>query len=483
MSADEDPAGTGKPAEDAVPAGVETPADGVAPSDGPADPPRGAGEHRPINPIFRARQALHRQIDRADQWREADRALVMRLDAPIVSNERRDAPAPAPEKAARVRVVGEVATRSATLDSLPSWLVRGGVGAWLLLGIVTAVSLVFIGTAQVIPVFIGVFIALVITAILYPLVSFFARFMPRYPATFLGLLTALAVVAALIAYVVSSVTSQWDSLARQFSDGLDTIVDFLEHGPLPVHLTQQELVDTVQSLVEQGQEYVQSNAPSLAGEVLSNAGSIVDVFVVLALALFTAIFLLASGGRMWRWFLNELPAHLRERVHRAAGAGWYTFAGYARGTVILALTDAVMAGIFLQVVGVPLAAPLAVLVFIGAFVPIIGAPAAMLVAMVVALASKGFIAMVVVGLGVAGIGQIEGHILQPLIMGRQVSLHPVVVGLAVAVGTFSAGLLGAVVAVPLVSVAWSVYSELHTKDAPVVGELPRYNAAEKGEKA
>ena len=341
----------------------------------------------------------------------------------------------------------------------------------------------FIGTAQVIPVFIGVFIALVITAILYPLVSFFARFMPRYPATFLGLLTALAVVAALIAYVVSSVTSQWDSLARQFSDGLDTIVDFLEHGPLPVHLTQQELVNTVQNLVEQGQKYVQSNAPSLAGEVLSNAGSIVDVFVVLALALFTAIFLLASGGRMWRWFLNELPARLRERVHRAAGAGWYTFAGYARGTVILALTDAVMAGVFLQVVGVPLAAPLAVLVFIGAFVPIIGAPAAMLVAMVVALASKGFIAMVVVGLGVAGIGQVEGHILQPLIMGRQVSLHPVVVGLAVAVGTFSAGLLGAVVAVPLVSVAWSVYSELHTKDAPVVGELPRYNAAEKGEKA
>ena len=112
----------------------------------------------------------------------------MRLDAPIVSNERRDAPAPAPEKAARVRVVGEVATRSATLDSLPSWLVRGGVGAWLLLGIVAAVSLVFIGTAQVIPVFIGVFIALVITAILYPLVSFFARFMPRYPATFLGML-------------------------------------------------------------------------------------------------------------------------------------------------------------------------------------------------------------------------------------------------------------------------------------------------------
>jgi hypothetical protein avisC_09431 len=115
-------------------------------------------------------------------------------------------------------------------------------------------------------------------------------------------------------------------------------------------------------------------------------------------------------------------------------------------------------------------------VFIGAFIPIIGAPLAMLVAMVVALASGGFVTMIVVGVGVAGIGQIEGHILQPLIMGRQVSLHPVVVIIGVALGTYASGLLGAIVAVPLISVAWSVYSELHTKDAPVTGELPAYSS-------
>ena len=123
------------------------------------------------------------------------------------------------------------------------------------------------------------------------------------------------------------------------------------------------------------------------------------MLTVLALALFVTIFFLASGGKMWRWFLNELPATMRESTHRAAGAGWYTFAGYARGTVLVALTDAVMAGIFLQLVGIPLAAPLAVLVFIGAFIPIIGAPLAMLVAMVVALASGGFVTMIVVGSG------------------------------------------------------------------------------------
>ena len=370
-----------------------------------------------------------------------------------------------------------VTTRSSALDSLPSWLVRGGLGAWLCLGIVIMIALVVYATSMIVPVFIGVFMALVLTSILQPLVNLFARIMPRYPATFLALLTTLAAIAGLLTYVITSVTSQWSSLTTQFSDGVDTIMEFVENGPLPVHLTQQELAAQFQGWVRQGQEYLQSNAPTLATEILSNASALVDVFAVLALAIFSAIFFLASGGRMWRWFLNELPAHMRESVHRAAGAGWYTFAGYARGTVIVALTDAIMAGIFLQLVGIPLAAPLAVLVFIGAFIPIVGAPAAMIIAMVVALASDGFVTMIVVCLGGGRHRPDRGpYILQPLIMGRQVSLHPVVVIIGVAVGTYGAGLLGAIIAVPVIGVLWSVYSELHVKDAPVVGELPAYSA-------
>lgn len=366
------------------------------------------------------------------------------------------------------------------LDGLPSWLVRSGLGAWLGIGVVIAVWMVFYATSQVIPVFIGVFIALVVTSILNPLSTFLARFLPRYPAAILALLLAFGGVSGLVFYVVNSVVSQWNGLAVELSHGLDTVIAFLEHGPLPFHVTQQQLTQQLTLWLEQGQDYLQSNAPSLAGEVLSNASTVVDVFAVLALALFTSIFFLASGSRMWRWFLEELPVRVRERVHRAAGAGWYTFSGYARGTVLVALTDAIMAGVFLQLVGVPLAAPLAVLVFIGAFIPIIGAPIAMLIAMLVALASGGLVKAIVVGLGVALIGQIEGHILQPLIMGRQVSLHPVAVIIAVAVGTYSAGLLGAIVAVPLISVLWSVYAELRVKDLPVTGELPSYRASRNG---
>ena len=471
-------------AQEKNPEQEETPS---APTDGATSPHqphwRGLGAR-----LHGGRDALSRAIDRAEEARRTARAEQLRYEdstaTPTAATPTADAAegrgAPSPTTVIPV-VPSTVTTRATVLEALPSWMVHGGVGAWLLLGIFIVIALVIYITSQIVPVFIGLFTALVFTSLLQPLVNLFARIMPRYPATFLALLTAVSVVAGLVLYVVTSVTSQWSTLATQFSNGVDTILDFVEHGPLPMHLTEAEVMGQVQRLVEQGQAYVQSNAPALATEVLSNAGTVVDVFAVLALAIFSTIFFLASGGRMWRWFLNELPSTMRESVHRAAGAGWYTFAGYARGTVIVALTDAMMAGVFLQIVSVPLAAPLAVLVFIGAFIPMIGAPIAMGIAMVVALASKGFITMIVVGLGVAGIGQIEGHILQPLIMGRQVSLHPVVVIIAVAVGTYSAGLLGAIVAVPLVSVLWSVYSELHVKDAPVVGDLPAYSTSGKAD--
>lgn len=159
-------------------------------------------------------------------------------------------------------------------------------------------------------------------------------------------------------------------------------------------------------------------------------------------------------------------------MHEAAAAGWYTFAGYARGTVIIALIDGVLAYILLAIVGVPLAAPLAVLVFIGAFIPIVGAPLAMIIAAVVALAANGPVPALIVTLGIAGIGQVEGHVLQPLVMGKQVSLHPVVVALGVTAGTILGGLLGAVLAIPVIAVTWTVFSKLRHVEPPLSAPLP-----------
>ena len=212
---------------------------------------------------------------------------------------------------------------------------------------------------------------------------------------------------------------------------------------------------------------MQEHAGDLAGQAAAGAGSVVEVFTALALAIFCTVFFLARGREMWTWFLNQLPSRVRDSWKTAGGAGWYTFSGYTRGTVIIAVTDGMLAFILLSVLRVPLSAPLAVLVFIGAFIPLIGAPLAMVIAMIVALAANGLLSAAIVGIGIALIGQFEGHILQPIVMGKQVSIHPVVIALAVTAGTLTAGILGAVISVPLVAVCWAVFSRLRTLDPPM----------------
>ncbi|MPV35755.1 AI-2E family transporter [Georgenia subflava] len=362
-------------------------------------------------------------------------------------------------------------------DGVPRWIRKYGTIAWLLIGIVIVVGMVVFATSRIQVVFIAVFLSLVVTSVLDPMVTWLSQYMPRPLATVLALLGSFAVVAGLLTYVIRSVAGQWETLADRFTNGIDTILEFFETGPLPFHFTQAEINDAINEAVAQATAYVQENAADLAGQILNNAGAVALVFTVLALSLFLTIFFLARGGSMWTWFLNQLPAKNRERTHAAATAGWYTFSGYARGTMIVALADGVMAFILLSIVGVPLAAPLSVLVFIGAFIPLIGAPAAMIVAAVVALAAVGPLAALIVTIGVAAIGQIEGHILEPLVMGKQVSLHPVVVAVGVTAGTFLGGLLGAIIAIPVLAVTWAVYSAVRSVDPPMETLPPGRRAA------
>lgn len=353
-------------------------------------------------------------------------------------------------------------------ETVPSWLRTAAGWSWRLLLVVAAVALIFFATAQVQIVFVAVFLALVITSVLRPVTDFYARVMPRGLAVALAILSAFLLIAGLLTYIISSVAGQWERLAGEFSDGIEEIFEFLENGPLPVTIT----ADDVNGWIENGRQWITEHGGDIASQAAASAGSVFEAFAAIALAIFCTVFFLARGMDMWTWFLNQLPTRSRESWKVAGGVGWYTFAGYARGTVIIAIIDGILAGILLAVLGVPLAAPLAVLVFIGAFIPIIGAPAAMIVAAVVALAADGIVTALIVTVGIALIGQLEGHVLQPLIMGAQVSLHPVVVALSVTAGTLIAGILGAVVSVPLVAVAWSVFARLRQKDPPMDDELP-----------
>ncbi|GAB2483081.1 AI-2E family transporter [Promicromonospora xylanilytica] len=340
----------------------------------------------------------------------------------------------------------------------PFWLRTSAGWSWRLIVLAAGVALVFWAVTQVLIVFVAVFLALVFTAVLNPLTDLYARAMPRALATAGAILSGVLVVGGLLTYVVVSVAGQWERLAGQFNTGIDQIVDLIENNPLRVDVD----VDTRDQWIDDAADWLQRNAESLVGRAAESAGSIVEGVAVLVLSIFCTIFFVASGASMWRWFMTQVPVRTRDRWHAVAGAGWYTFSGYTRGIVLVAITNGILAGIFLTIVGVPLAAPLAVLVFIGTFIPLIGAPLAMIIAAVVALAADGLLAALVVTLGIAGIGQLEGHVLQPLIMGKQVSLHPVVVALGVTCGTVVGGILGAIIAVPLIAVAWSVFTTLRT---------------------
>ncbi len=365
--------------------------------------------------------------------------------------------------------VGGSVGRTVRVDieqTAPWWLrVAAGV-SWRLLVVVAAVVLVFYALAKVQLVVIALFLALVFTSVLRPLVKAMSRVMPRGLAVGLAILLGVLFMLGLLTYVVYSVANQWNSLSKQFADGITQITQWLTSGRLPFRLTNEELT----AWINQGVQWIQDHAGQIAGQAAASAGSAVEVFTAMVLGVFCAVFFLSRGTEMWAWFLRQLPRRVRRGWDGAGGVGWETFAGYTRGIVIIAVTDGLLAFILLTIVRVPLAAPLAVLVLLGAFVPLVGAPAAMVVAMIVALAALGPVQAAIVGIGIALIGQFEGHVLQPLVMGRQVSLHPVVVALAVAGGGLTAGIFGAVVAVPLVSVTWAVFSMLRRLD-PVTGEF------------
>jgi predicted PurR-regulated permease PerM len=341
-------------------------------------------------------------------------------------------------------------------ENVPAWLRSSAGWSWRLITLTVAVALVFWATAQVQLVFVAVFLGLVFASVLSPVADLYSKVMPRPLATALAILSAFLAIGGLLTYVVASVAGQWQTLAGQFDTGLQQIVGYLESGPFGLNVT----LEQINEWINQGRQWVSENADALVSQAAQGAGSVAEGFVILALAIFCTVFFVASGAKMWRWFLDQLPERHRSRWQVAADAGWYSFSGYARGTVIIAFIDGVLAFVLLTILGVPLAAPLAVLVFIGAFIPLIGAPLAMIIAAVVALAAQGFVTALIVTVGIALIGQLEGHVLQPWIMGRQVALHPLVIGVGVTTGTVLAGILGAIIAVPLIAVAWTVFSTL-----------------------
>ncbi len=322
--------------------------------------------------------------------------------------------------------------------------------AWRLIVVLAAVYLTFVGLARVKLAVVAVFGALVLTALLRPAVNQVARWLPRPLAVAASLLLSWVVVGGLLTFVGLAIAGQTAALSRSFQSGVSAFTAWLRTSRLHVR------PEDISRAVEQGRIWLTQHRGQLAGQLLGGAGTAAEFLTGAAVALFCAVFFLASGERMWSWFLAQLSPATARRWDRAGRAAWATFEGYTQATVLIAASNATIVAVVLLILRVPLAIPLAVLVFLASFVPLIGGSLSLAAAALVAFAARGpWVALTVVIL-IPVIGQIEGHVLQPLIMGHRVRLHPVVVVLTVVCGSLLGGLLGAVLAVPLVAVGWSV---------------------------
>jgi predicted PurR-regulated permease PerM len=315
-------------------------------------------------------------------------------------------------------------------------------------------------------------IALLITALASPAVNALTRVgVPRGLASITMVLGGIAAIALLLTFAGQQVATGAEDLADSTVEGLDKIRTWLQDGPL--NASDSQIEDYIQTAQDAIRERTSDGALESVGEIGTAVG---HVFAGFFIVLFSTFFFLADGDRIWAWLVRIAPRAARERVDSSGRVAWISLTQFVRATVIVALVDSIGIMIVAAILGVPFLLALGVLVFLGAFIPLVGATVAGSVAVLVALVDQGPIdALLMLG-GVILVQQIEGHILQPFLMGRWVSVHPLGVILALGCGVLVGGVAGALVAVPLAAAGNAVVQHLASNTEP--GDDPVEELAE-----
>lgn len=316
--------------------------------------------------------------------------------------------------------------------------------AWRLLLIAAVVAGVIWIVIQLKLLVIPLMVGILVTALLWPAFQWMLRHrFPRWIAVALALIGTIAIVGVLMWLVIWQVRAQLPDVQVRSAQAVEEFRQFLLRGPL--HLSEAQ----IQGYVDQGLQIVNEQTQLLLNGALAVGTTAAHVVTGAVLALFILICLLADGRGIWRWTLRLFPRAARPAADAAATNGFATLVNYARTQLFVAAIDAVGIGVGAALLGVPLAIPVAVLVFLGSFVPIVGAVVTGAIAVVLALVYNGpWIALAMLGV-VLAVQQIEGHILQPIMMGSAVKVHPLAVVLVVAGGSMVGGIPGALFAVPL----------------------------------
>jgi len=285
--------------------------------------------------------------------------------------------------------------------------------------------------------------------------------MPRGLASILVVLAGIGFVAALLTFAGQQVANGANDLADQTVKGLDEVKRWLKTGPLHASDTQ------IQHYISRAQEAITpSPDKSILGRVTEVGTALGHVLAGFFIVLFSTYFFLADGERIWAWVVRLAPRAGRRHVDSSGRVAWISLTQFVRATVIVAATDALGIMTGAAILGVPFVLAIGVLVFLGAFIPMVGATVAGIVAILVALVAQGPITALLMLAVVILVQQIEGHVLQPFLMGRWVSVHPLGVIIAIGCGVLVAGIPGALVAVPLAAAVNAVVQHLANYTTP-----------------
>jgi predicted PurR-regulated permease PerM len=319
--------------------------------------------------------------------------------------------------------------------------------SWRFLVILGAVGVIayILGYLAIVTIPVG--IALLLSALFAPAVARLVAWkVPKGPATAVTVVGGLAVVGGVLTLVITTFTAGLPQLQHQVGRSLAQISHWLQSGPL--NLSQAQLTNLLNNAVNS----IKGNAGEITSGALTTAAAVGEGLTAALLTVFVLIFFLYSGDRVWRFVIKAVPLQVRTRVDVAGRRGFASLISYVRATVAVAFVDAICIGVGIWIVGVPLAFPLATLIFLGAFVPIIGAVVTGAAAVLVALVANGPLAALVVLAILIGVMQLESHVLQPLLLGRAVRLHTLAVVLAISIGVVVGGIAGALLAVPILAV-------------------------------
>lgn len=359
-------------------------------------------------------------------------------------------------------------------------LLAGAAGwCWRILVVAAAFFLLFLLIDKLSLIVLPFLAAMLISALLHPIVVFLRRRLrlPRALATWGTILIAFAVLGGVGLFVVNRASADWPQLAGQVDKLVTQVQHFLVNGPL--HLK----ASSVDNVGRKVTDFLSHNSGTIASGLVTATTTLVDVITALILCFFMTFFLLYDGDHIWGWVIRLFPARSEERLRGSGQRIWKTLSGYIGGTFCVATFHGVVIGVTLWLVGVALVAPLAVLVFIGSFIPIVGAVIFGGLAVLVALITVGPTAGVIVLIVLIIENQIEGHLLQPLVVGRYVRLHPLAIVVALTGGALLAGLPGAIFSVPIVAAANAAVKFLSGREDAHGEALPDARAQAKQEAA